>query len=159
MSRGDPAGRRWPGSLIGGVVAALAVIALVAAPFSLPGTGVWVYYARPAVGPVAVGVLAAFFALVGALGPLFRIWPAIVGGALLALSLAMVGITVFWLTRVSEAIVFSLSTVDALRYHRWALLGFALAALVCAAWYAGASVARRSTAGRTGQAADGDSRS
>ncbi|WP_129117028.1 DUF7548 family protein [Halegenticoccus tardaugens] len=145
MSDRERPARASRASLAAAGLAALAVLALVVAPFFDRGTGVWVYYSAWFAGPLTVGFLAALFAVVAVLGFVTGVRQSTVAGLALGVGVSMIAVTIVWAVNTRRQVVFALSTVDLFRYHRWALLGFALAVALCSTWYAATVYERRTS--------------
>jgi len=121
-----------------GVVACLAVLAGLAAPYLLvtdPGA-VGVYYAAGAFNPLFAGLFALVGLVVFAAGRQDRTDPSLAAGTALVLGLFGAGLTLVWAASVPVSVVFQLGTNALLEYHRVALVLLALAVPGAAGWYA-----------------------
>ncbi|PSP48139.1 hypothetical protein BRC75_07700 [Halobacteriales archaeon QH_7_69_31] len=130
-----------------GVLASLAVVALLVLPYAILGSGeVGTYYGAGAVSPWLGGVLAALAVVVYAAGRERRTEPARAAGIGVGLGLALALVAVLWAVTVPSEVplqlttdrtVFGpLSTADILESHRW-VLGVAAAAVPASGvWYA-----------------------
>jgi hypothetical protein len=122
---------------LAGIVACLAAVALVVAPYLVVDSlAVGTYYDAAVLGPWLValfGVVAAIVLLAGVQG---RTDDATVAGASLVFGVVMVLIAAIWAFSVPEGLVEQLGQVEALAYHRWALLAVSLFVPASAAWYA-----------------------
>ena len=115
-----------------GVLASLAVVALLVLPYGMLGPGeVGTYYGAGAVSPWLGGVLAPLAVVVYAAGREERTAPATAAGVGLGLGLALALVAVLWAVTVPSEVplqlttdrtVFGpLSTADILESHRWVL--------------------------------------
>ncbi|WP_435179618.1 DUF7548 family protein [Halorussus sp. AFM4] len=121
-----------------GVVAALAVIAAVIAPyFVIDATEAAVYYSAPTLLPVhfVVGLLAMIAVVVFAAGRNGRTDPPTAAGAAVVLG-GFMALVVLWWAVAAGSLVGSLTDVAAFDYHRWVLLATAVAVAACAGWFA-----------------------
>lgn len=121
-----------------GIVAALAVLAVVVAPyFLISATDVGVYYNAPTAVPVHLVV--ALFALVSvivfAAGRNGRTDPPTAAGATVVFGGFMALIALWWAVAVGD-LVGSLTEVAAFDYHRWLLLLATLGVAGAAGWFA-----------------------
>ena len=124
-----------------GIVASLAAIALVLAPYLVVDSlSVGTYYGAAIVGPwlVALFGLVAIIALLA--GVQDRTDDATVAGAALVFGIVMVLVTAIWAFSVPQGMVEQLGQVEALSYHRWALLVVSLFVPASAGWYAAESL-------------------
>jgi hypothetical protein len=121
-----------------GVVAALAVLAAVAAPyFLIDATEVGVYYSAPTFVPLhlVVGLFATVAVVIFAAGRNGRTDPLIAAGATVVLGGFMALLVLWWAVAVGS-LVGGLTEVAAFDYHRWLLLAAALAVAGSAGWFA-----------------------
>jgi hypothetical protein len=121
-----------------GVVAAVAVLAVVVAPyFLLPATDVGVYYSAPTFVPVhlVVGLFAMVAVVIFAAGRNGRTDPPTAAGATVVLGGFMAVLVLWWAVAVG-GLVGSLTEVATFDYHRWLLLVTTLAVAASAGWYA-----------------------
>jgi hypothetical protein len=121
-----------------GIVAALAVLAVVVAPYFLIGaTEVGVYYSAPTLVPVhlVVGLFASVAVIVFAAGRNGRTDPPTAAGAAVVLG-GFVAVLVLWWAIAVGGLVGSLTEVASFDYHRWILLVAALALAGSAGWFA-----------------------
>ncbi|WP_137283407.1 DUF7548 family protein [Halorussus salinisoli] len=121
-----------------GVVAALAVLAAVVAPYFLIGaTEVGVYYSAPTFVPVhlVAGLFATIAIIVFAAGRNGRTDPQTAAGAAVVLG-GFVALLVLWWTVAVGGLVGSLTEVAAFDYHRWLLLAASVALAASAGWFA-----------------------
>lgn len=128
-----------PARLAGGlgIASAVAVVALVVAPYViLDPTAVGPYYAA---GPGGQAVITTF-PLLGivalAAGLADRQDPALMAGAVLVLAAITAGLAWWWALSVSPSLVGGLTDVASFDTHRWALAGAATTFLVAALGYA-----------------------
>jgi len=121
-----------------GIVASLAVIAVLAAPYALVegGSGVSTYFAAGSINPLVVGLFAAVTVIVFAAGREGRSSPDLVAGAALVLGVFMTVIAGVWALTVPQSVVTQLSTAAILQYHRGALVATTLAVPIISVWYA-----------------------
>lgn len=120
-----------------GIVASLAAIGLVVAPyFVVDSLSVGTYYGTAILGPWVVALFGVVAAIVLLAGVQKRTDPATVAGASLVFGTAMVLIAAIWALSVPGELVFQLGQVEALSYHRWALVGVSAVVPASAAWYA-----------------------
>jgi len=121
-----------------GIVACLAVLAGLAAPFLLvsdPGA-VATYYGIGSLNPLFAGLFALVGVVVFAAGRQGRADPALAAGAGLVLGLFGAAVAVIWAASVPLALVFQLGTDTLIEYHRIALAAVALIVPAAAGWYA-----------------------
>ncbi|WP_135826645.1 DUF7548 family protein [Halorussus ruber] len=121
-----------------GIVAALAVLAAVVAPyFLIAATEAGVYYSAPTLVPVhlVVGLFASVAVIVFAAGRNGRTDPPTAAGAAVVLG-GFVAVLVLWWAIAVGGLVGSLTEVAAFGYHRWILLAAALALAGSAGWFA-----------------------
>ncbi|WP_276300867.1 DUF7548 family protein [Halorussus lipolyticus] len=121
-----------------GIVSALAVLAVVVAPyFLIRATEVGVYYSAPTALPVhlVVGLFAAVAVIVFAGGRNGRTDAPTAAGAAVVLG-GFVALLVLWWAIAVGSLVGSLTEVAAFDYHRWILLLAALALAGSAGWFA-----------------------
>ena len=121
-----------------GIVASLAVIAVLAAPYAIVegGSGVGTYFAAGAINPQIVGLFAAVAIIVFAAGREDRSPADLVAGATLVLGVFMTALALLWAVTVPQSVVTQLSTATILQYHRGALVVTTLAVPAVAVWYA-----------------------
>lgn len=121
-----------------GIVASLAVLAVLAAPYLIVegGSGVATYYDAGAGNPLILGLFAAVAIIVFAAGRQERSPPDLVAGATLTLGLFMTGLATLWAVTVPQSLVTQLTTEVILGYHRGALVVATLGVPLAAAWYA-----------------------
>jgi hypothetical protein len=121
-----------------GIVASLAVIAVLAAPYAVVtgASGVGTYFAAGSVNPLVVGLFAAVAIIVFAAGREGRSPPDLVAGAALVLGVFMTALSVLWAVSVPRSVVTQLSTATVLQYHRGVLVLTTLAVPIVATWYA-----------------------
>lgn len=121
-----------------GIVASLAVIVVLAAPFALveQPSAVGTYYAGGDVNPLVVGVFGLVAVIVFAAGREERSSPPLVAGATLVLGAFMVVLAALWALSVPESLVTQLSTATILQYHRGALVATSAVVPLSAGWYA-----------------------
>ena len=138
-------GRRIAPTL--GVLASLAVVALLVLPYAILGPGeIGAYYGAGAVSPWLGGILAPLAVVVYAAGREERTAPATAAGVGLGLGLALALVAVLWAVTVPSEVplqlttdrtVFgALSTADILESHRWVLAVAAAAVPASGVWYA-----------------------
>lgn len=123
-----------------GVVAALAVVVLVLAPYMVADArAIGVYYGG-LVGPPLAGLFAAVVAigLAGAIRE--RTDPATAAGVAVVLGVLTLALLVPWAAGVSPTLVGGMTTVAAFEHHRWGLLAAALVLAAAGTWYAKAVV-------------------
>ncbi|MFC4449549.1 DUF7548 family protein [Halorussus aquaticus] len=121
-----------------GIVAALAVLAAVVAPyFLIDAPEVGVYYSAPTFLPVhlVVGLFAMVAVVVFAAGRNGRTDPPTAAGATVVLGGFMTLLVLWWAVEVG-GLVGSLTSVAAFDYHRWLLLVTAFAVAATAGWFA-----------------------
>jgi hypothetical protein len=121
-----------------GIVAALAVLAAVVAPyFLIAATEAGVYYSATTLVPVhlVVGLFASVAIIVFAAGRNGRTDPPTAAGAAVVLG-GFVAVLVLWWAISVGGLVGSLTEVAAFGYHRWILLAAALALAGSAGWFA-----------------------
>lgn len=122
---------------IAGIVASLAPVGLVVAPyFVVDSLAVGTYYDVTVLGPWLVALFGVVTVIVLLAGVQDRTAPATVAGASLVFGTVMVLIAAIWALSVPEGLVEQLGTVEALTYHRWALLVVSSLVPASAAWYA-----------------------
>ena len=121
-----------------GIVAALAVLAAIVAPYFLIGaTEVGVYYGVPTPVPVhlVVGLFALVSVIVFAAGRNGRTDPLTAAGATVVFAGFMVLLALWWSIAVG-GLVGSLTERAAFDYHRWLLLATTLGVAGAAGWFA-----------------------
>ncbi|WP_135851749.1 DUF7548 family protein [Halorussus salinus] len=121
-----------------GVVAALAVLAAVVAPyFLIDATAAGVYYSQPTFVPVhlVVGLFATVSIVVFAAGRNGRTDPPTAAGAAVVLGGFMALLVLWWAIAVG-GLVGSLTTNATFDYHRWLLFAATLAVAASAGWFA-----------------------
>lgn len=121
-----------------GIVACLAVLAGLAAPYLLvsdPGA-VGTYYGIGPFNPLFAGLFALVGLVVFAAGRQDRTDPALAAGAALVLGLFGAAMTVAWAASVPGALVFQLGENTLVEYHRAVLVVVTLAVPAAAGWYA-----------------------
>lgn len=124
-------------ALLAGSVSCLAVIATIAVPYAMvPPQGTDMYYSFGLAGPLAVGVLALLVLVLFAVGDRV-VAPPLVAGVALVVALGMVVVSAVWALAVPPSLVMELSRTDELIYHRWVVVGLAVAVLASVAWYTG----------------------
>jgi hypothetical protein len=121
-----------------GIAASLAALATVAYPyFVAPGSAVAVYYGTVA---VPIDLLTVLFSLVTVVafgsGLNGRTDPQTVAGVTLVLGGFVALLALWWATQTPPDPLVETARMDALRYHRWVVVGFALVVTASAAWYA-----------------------
>lgn len=118
-----------------GIVACLALLLALAAPFVLAGgaeSPLGVYYASGVVGVTGAAFIAAVLVVVFLSGIQGRSPPDTVAGIAVVAGLALFVIALSWALAVGEDVLFSFPASAAwIEYHRWVVL--AIAALVPAA--------------------------
>ncbi|MFB6307815.1 MAG: hypothetical protein ABEH35_00655 [Haloarculaceae archaeon] len=120
-----------------GVVASLAVLALLAAPYAIVDPGaVGSYYGNGSVNPGIAGLLALVSTIVFAAGREERSDPNLVAGAGLVLGAFVFVLSLLWALTVPESLVTQLSQEQLLQYHRWAVAVAGLAIPASGVWYA-----------------------
>lgn len=130
-----------------GVLASLAVVALLGVPYAILEPGeVGTYYGAGAVTPWLGGVLAPLAVVVYAAGREERTAPATAAGVGLGLGLALALVAVLWAVTVpsevplqlttDEGLLGPVSTADVLESHRWVLAVAAAAVPASGVWYA-----------------------
>jgi hypothetical protein len=130
-----------------GVLASLAVVALLVLPYAILGPGeVGAYYGAGAVSPWLGGVLAPLAVVVYAAGREERTAPATAAGVGLGLGLALALVAVLWAVTVPSEVplqlttdrtVFGpLSTAGILESHRWVLAVVSVGVPASGGWYA-----------------------
>lgn len=138
-------GRRLAPTL--GIVASLAVVALLLVPYGiLDATDAGTYYDAGVLSPWLGGLLALVAIVVFAAGREDRTDPAQAAGIGLGLGIAIVLIAALWAVTVpsevplqlttDETLVGPLSTADVLETHRWLLALAAAIVPATGAWYA-----------------------
>lgn len=124
-----------------GIAASLVAFALVLAPYLVVDSlAVGTYYDAAILGPWLIalfGLVTIIALLAGVQG---RTDDATVAGASLVFGTVMVLIAAIWAISVPEGLVEQLGQVEALSYHRWALLIVAAIVPVSAAWYTAESL-------------------
>lgn len=136
-------GDRLPPAI--GLAACGAVLLTTVVPYlTVPPRGVSAYYRFTLVGPILVAAVAALAAITLAAGLAGYLSPSVVAGATLVTGIAMVLAAVYWAVLVPSSIVMELSRTEALRYHRWLLVLFAMLVAVVGVWYASSVTARPS---------------
>ena len=121
-----------------GILAAVAVLAAVVAPYFLIGaTEVGVYYGAPTFVPVhlVVGLFALVAVIVFAAGRNGRTDPQTAAGAAVVLG-GFVALLALWWAVAVGGLVGSLTERATFGYHRWVLLVATLALAASAGWYA-----------------------
>ncbi|MFC6836295.1 DUF7548 family protein [Halomarina ordinaria] len=121
-----------------GIVAALAVVAVLAVPYALidtPGT-VGAYYGGGLVDPQFAGLFALVAVIVFAAGRQERSDPALAAGAGLVFGLFTLLFCALWAFTVPADFVLSLTTETAIEYHRYLLVVVALFLPAGGLWYA-----------------------
>ncbi len=107
-----------------GVLACLAALAAIGAPFVLvsePGTGLPIYYGAGPLGVGAVAFLAVVQPIVFLAGTRGRADPATAAGVAAAVGLAMLGIGALWALSVPAELVLSFPA-SWMGWHRWAVV-------------------------------------
>ncbi|WP_132061390.1 DUF7548 family protein [Halorussus amylolyticus] len=135
MSYRQPPDTRAPSV---GILASLAVLATVVAPFFLiRPTEAGVYYDAPTLVPVhlVIGVFASVAIIVFAAGRNGRTDPETAAGATVVLGGFVALLALWWAIAVGD-IVGSLTENAAFDYHRWVLVAAAFALAGSAGWYA-----------------------
>ncbi len=122
-----------------GILAALAVVAVVALPYVLlsprAAAGLPTYYDRGLVGPWGPALLSMVALVAFAGGRQRRTPPDTAAGATLVLCLTATLLALEWTLAVDPAVVQGLGTADWLSVHRYLLVGAcALATLAAAGW-------------------------
>ena len=99
-----------------GIVASLAVLGVLAAPYALveQGSAVGAYFAAGSINPLVVGLFATVAIIVFAAGREGRSPPDLVAGATLVLGLFMAALATVWAVTVPQSMVTQLSTSDVL---------------------------------------------
>jgi hypothetical protein len=121
-----------------GIVAALAVLTAIIAPyFLIAATEVGVYYSAPTAVPVhlIVGLFAMVSVVVFAAGRNGRTDPQTAAGAAVVLG-GFVALLVLWWAIAVGDLVGSLTEIAAFGYHRWLLLATALGLAATSGWFA-----------------------
>lgn len=121
-----------------GILAAVAVLAAVVAPYFIIGaTEVGVYYGSPTFVPVhlVVGLFALVAVIVFAAGRNGRTDPQTAAGAAVVLGGFVALLSLWWAVSVA-GLVGSLTERAAFGYHRWLLFATTLALAASAGWYA-----------------------
>lgn len=120
-----------------GIVASMAAVGLVVAPYLVVDSlSVGTYYDAAVLGPWLValfGVVAIVVLLAGVQG---RTDDATVAGAAVVFGATMALIAAIWAISVPAGLVEQLGEVEALAYHRWAVLAVSVLVAASAAWYA-----------------------
>lgn len=121
-----------------GIVASIAVLGVLAAPYALveQSSAVGAYFAAGSINPFVIGLFAAVAVIVFAAGREGRSPPDLVAGATLVLGLFMTALAAVWAATVPQSMVTQLSTSAVLGYHRGALVVATLCVPAAAAWYA-----------------------
>ncbi|WP_435335767.1 DUF7548 family protein [Haloarchaeobius sp. TZWWS8] len=123
-----------------GIVAALALVAAVFAPYvALSASGVsalGTYYGYGLVGPPYIALFALVAAIVFAAGREGRTEPDLAAGVTLVLGFAVVALVFVWAVSVSSEFVSSIGTETWMAYHRWAVLLVGVVLAACGVWYA-----------------------
>ena len=130
-----------------GVLASLAVVALLVLPYTILEPGeVGTYYGAGAVSPWLGGVLAPLAVVVYAAGREERTAPATAAGVGLGLGLALALVAVLWAVTVptevplqlttDEGLLGPVSTADVLESHRWVLAVVSVGVPASGGWYA-----------------------
>ena len=121
-----------------GIVASLAVLGTLAAPYAIveEGSAVGAYFAAGSISPLTVGLFATVAIIVFAAGREGRSPPDLVAGVALVLGLFMAALATLWAVTVPQSMVTQLSTSAVLGYHRGALVVATLVVPASAAWYA-----------------------
>lgn len=121
-----------------GIVAALATLFLIAAPYPLVGeaSAVNAYYNAGAITPLAAGLLATVAVIVFAAGRAGRTDPPLAAGAGLTLGAFALGVAALWAATVPASVALQLGEVAALEYHRFALVVATAGLPASAGWYA-----------------------
>lgn len=130
-----------------GIVAALAVVALLLVPYGvLAAADVATYYGAGVLSPWASGLLALVAVVVFAAGRADRTPPETAAGVGVGLGLAVVVVAVAWAVTVpaevplqlttDEPVVGPVTTADVLETHRWVLAAVSAAVPTAGAWYA-----------------------
>ncbi|USZ68696.1 hypothetical protein NGM10_02905 [Halorussus salilacus] len=121
-----------------GILAALAVLAAVAAPYFLvPTSAATVYYDSPIFVPIhlVVVLFASVVVIVFAAGRNGRTDPETAAGAALVLAGVTAGLTLWWAVAVGGT-VGGLTDDATFDYHRWVLAAATLSLAAVAGWYA-----------------------
>ena len=121
-----------------GIVASILVVVVLVAPFAaLESTTIAnSYYALGALNPYVVGLFALVTLIVCAAGREERTDPQTAAGVALAFGVFAAIAALLWAVTVDVEVLFSLTTVAELEYHRWVLTALAFALPASAAWYA-----------------------
>jgi hypothetical protein len=121
-----------------GIVAALATLVAIAAPYPIVGeaSAVNAYYNAGAITPLAAGLLATVAIVVFAAGRAGRTDPPLAAGAALALGGFALAVSAIWAATVPVSVALQLGTVTAIRYHRLVLVVAAAGMPASAGWYA-----------------------
>ncbi|MFC7068444.1 DUF7548 family protein [Halobaculum lipolyticum] len=123
-----------------GIVACLALLAVLAAPFLLiadAGTGLSVYYASGTLGAAGVAFLAALLVIVFLSGRQERRPADTVAGVALVASLALFALAAAWTFAVDVQNLFSFpADASWILWHRWVVLAVAALVPASAAVYA-----------------------
>ena len=123
-----------------GIVACVALLAVLAAPFLLitdAGTGLSVYYASGTLGAAGVGFLAALLVIVFLSGRQDRRPADTVAGVAVVASLALFALAAAWALAVDVQNLFSFpASASWILWHRWLVLGVAALVPASAAVYA-----------------------
>ncbi|UPV73218.1 hypothetical protein M0R89_11735 [Halorussus limi] len=121
-----------------GVVAALAVLAAIVAPyFLIDATAAGVYYSEPTFVPVhlVVGLFATVAVVVFAAGRNGRTDAPTAAGVTVVLGGFMALLVLWWAVSVGD-LVGSLTANATFDYHRWLLLATSVAVAASAGWFA-----------------------
>lgn len=113
-----------------GIVACLAVLFALAAPYLLGVAGVAGYYGSGAVNPLLAGLFALVALIVFAAGREGRSDPGLAAGVAVALGMFMFLVTAAW------ALTVRIDAVQFTANHRWAVVGAAALVPLSAGWYA-----------------------
>lgn len=124
-----------------GLAACAAVLALAGAPYLVADAGaVGVYYAVGFAGPPLVALFCLLAAIVLLAGVRRRFDPPMAAGVALVLGIFSALLAVGWALSVLPSVVGGLTSVAALRHHRWLFAAAALVVPAASAWYARAVV-------------------
>ena len=121
-----------------GVVASLAVLAVVVVPyFLIPARDVGVYYSSPTFVPIhlVVGLFATVAIVIFAAGRNGRTDPPTAAGATLVLGGFMALLVLWWAIAVGD-LVGSFDVPASFDYHRWLLLAATVAVTASGWWFA-----------------------
>jgi hypothetical protein len=125
-----------------GVVACLATLAVMGAPYVLisePGTGLPIYYGAGPLGAGAVAFLAVIQPIVLLSGTRGRADPQTVAGMAVVVGLAMLGIAAWWALAVPPELVLSFPAAW-MGWHRWAVVAATAVVAAASAVYARAAL-------------------